>query len=42
MKRDKPNTNVPVAEIVSLLRGLYSRVARHLEVRLSYVSCVAR
>jgi hypothetical protein len=41
MKRENAASSMSAAEIVSLFRGLYSRVARQLRVHPSYVSRVA-
>ncbi|MGH9679211.1 MAG: hypothetical protein ACRD4Y_04615 [Candidatus Acidiferrales bacterium] len=38
----KQNTSTPPYNLASLIRGLYGRVARRLEVDPSYVSRVAR
>jgi hypothetical protein len=42
MNHDNGNNSTPSLSLASLLRGLYSRVARDLEVDASYVSRVAR
>jgi hypothetical protein len=42
MGDDKRNISSPGHSLASLVRGLYRRVARHLDVDPSYVSRVAR
>jgi transcriptional regulator with XRE-family HTH domain len=42
MNRDTENSSTSSVELLSLFRGLYSRVARRLGVDASYVSRVAR
>src|ERR1700730_1923599 len=42
MSHDKPNLRTPPHNMASVVRGLYRRVARHLDVDPSYVSRVAR
>jgi len=42
MTNDKRNVNVSPNNLASLIRGLYGRVAAHLDVDPSYVSRVAR
>jgi len=42
MGREKSNPSAPPTNLASLIRGLYGRVARQLEVDPSYVSRVAR
>jgi hypothetical protein len=42
MGYDKRNIGSPRHNLASLVRGLYRRVARHLDVDPSYVSRVAR
>jgi hypothetical protein len=42
MSYDKRNISAPPYNLASLIRGLYGRVAAHLDVDPSYVSRVAR
>jgi len=42
MNRDKPDTTTPSFQILSVFRGIYKRVADHLDIDPSYVSRVAR
>ena len=42
MGYDKRNISTPPHNFASLVRGLYGRVARHLDIDPSYVSRVAR
>lgn len=42
MGREKSNRSTPPANLASLIRGLYGRVARQMKVDPSYVSRVAR
>src|ERR1700682_667216 len=42
MSHDKLNLRTPPHNLASLVRGLYRRVAHHLDVDPSYVSRVAR
>ena len=42
MGYDKRNIGTPPHNLASLIRGLYGRIARHLDVDPSYVSRVAR
>jgi hypothetical protein len=42
MTYDKRNISAPPYNLASLIRGLYGRVAAHLDVDPSYVSRVAR
>lgn len=42
MGYDKRNISTPPHNLASLVRGLYGRVARHLDIDPSYVSRVAR
>ena len=42
MSNGKANISTPPHNLASLIRGLYGRVARHLNVDPSYVSRVAR
>ena len=42
MSPDKQNLHTPPHHLASLVRGLYRRVAHHLDVDPSYVSRVAR
>ena len=42
MGYDKQNISTPPHNLASLVRGLYGRVARHLDIDPSYVSRVAR
>lgn len=42
MSRDKSNVSTTAFNLASLVRGLYGRVARQLDLDPSYVSRVAR
>jgi hypothetical protein len=42
MNRDKPDTTTPSFQVLSVFRGIYKRVADHLDIDPSYVSRVAR